>query len=114
MRQPGKALAVANECPVADARGRRQEVAAAMKTSRRLIRWSTIALMPWLTAMVPTESVEPDSAQEELAGQEGATYGRFRWIEGDLSVRRGNDLFTEIQANDPIVPGDVVATGPDG
>ena len=66
-------------------------------------------------------SALPAPAQElveqpgrDIAEEDGAVYARVRYLEGPLSLRRGEEILSDIVANDPLAPGDVVSTGPGG
>lgn len=51
---------------------------------------------------------------QEVAEQEGAVYGRLRFFEGTITLRRDNDLMNDLVINDPLAPGDVFTTADDG
>ncbi len=59
-------------------------------------------------------SPSPSFYEEDLVDQDGAVYGRIRYVEGTLTLRRDNQITDDLVMNDPVAPGDVITTGPDG
>jgi hypothetical protein len=89
--------------------------------TRRLV--PGLALVPLLLA-VPgstaaqnpgaTASSLNDSYQTDVAEQEGAVFGRLRYIEGDITLRRDDEITSDLVLNDPVTPGDMLTTGESG
>ncbi len=73
--------------------------------------------MPSVALLLTVFSL-PVSAQDPIlddtAGQEGAVYARLLYLEGPVTVQGSIGADSEPMPNDPVVPGDVVATGVDG
>ena len=80
---------------------------------------SSLAFLP-LMLTVPaapyaqTAALPQADYDDRVADQEGAVFGRLRHVEGELTLRRDDELRADLYINDPVTPGDVLSTGPDG
>ncbi len=90
-----------------------------MRTPRRVIGWSILPLFlaSPLAAQTPDQgSADPAIVEyaDETAGQEGAVYGRLRYLEGAVTLRRDSVERSDLVINDPVLPGDVLTTLAEG
>ena len=90
-----------------------------MKTPRDLwnltCRLALPVLVMTMTPPVAALAEQDDySLQQDVAEQEGAVFGRLRFIGGTVTLRRDNQITTDLVVNDPLAPGDVFATERDG
>lgn len=87
-----------------------------MKTPRMLVGWSLLALLagPASVATAQESGAAYTSYEDRIAEEEGAVFGRLRYVEGMLTLRRDSQLTTDLVINDPVAPGDVITTPSDG
>jgi len=86
-----------------------------MRTPRVALGYVALGLLlgvPPVAAQSTSNS--PSFYEEDLVDQDGAVYGRIRHVEGTLSLRRDNQITDDLVMNDPVAPGDIITTGPDG
>ncbi|HET9481089.1 MAG TPA: DUF6600 domain-containing protein, partial [Candidatus Polarisedimenticolia bacterium] len=88
-----------------------------MRTPRRFVGFAALIA---LVIVSPGSAADPAQTEEELlaeaqvAEEAGASYARLRHLEGTVSLRRGDEVFSNLVVNDPIAPGDVLTTDPTG
>ena len=90
-----------------------------MNTPREMKRSTGRLVLPaiMLAFAMPAFAQSDEAApqlQPDIAEQEGAVYGRLRFAAGSVTLRRDNQVTTDLVVNDPLTPGDVFATQGDG
>src|SRR5262249_21006948 len=117
-RRRGKALAVI----VGERKEERSPEDDVMDTPRmaRITRsWLPMALLLMTPVAAAQTPAQPDASrgaredeplpvqeQGQVAEQEGAVYGRLRLVQGAVSLKRNNEISTDLVINDPLTPGD--------
>ena len=87
------------------------------RTSQGTKGWATIPALIMsfaIPAFGQSEQRGTPPVQGQVAEQEGSVYGRLRFIEGGITLKRDNEISTDLVINDPLTPGDVVTTAPEG
>ncbi|HZI92793.1 MAG TPA: DUF6600 domain-containing protein [Patescibacteria group bacterium] len=93
------------------------------RTSKGQKGWAAVAALFMALPILPTPATlafgqsgqgGTQPAQGQVAEQEGSVYGRLRFIEGGLTLKRDNEVYTDLVINDPLTPGDVVSTAREG
>jgi len=85
-----------------------------MRKPRVAISCLALGLLLGSPAAAQSASTSPSFSEDDFVEQDGAVYGRLRHVEGGLTLRRDNQLTDDLVVNDPVAPGDVITTGPDG
>ena len=87
-----------------------------MRTLRLVSGLAFLPMMLTVPAAAYPETTAPPQAgyDDRVTDQEGAVFGRLRQVEGGLTLRRDDEIRSDLYVNDPLTPGDVLTTGPDG
>ena len=74
---------------------------------------AAISVLSLLSSLAPAQIdplLDDPYADQEVAEEDGALYARLRYLEVPVGLQRGDLLRDDLEANDPLIPGDRLTT----